>query len=105
MSTASYPLMCFIFLCYGIMGSLVGLQYVHYVEHKVKRIKYSSFRFVITIVLLLGFVWMLANVGGFEKRHWFVDFVPVVIMFASILLSSRYLLKRKGISFFGRENS
>jgi len=87
------------FVCYMFMGILFGFQYVHYMEHKVKKTRFSYFRYVITIILILLLALVIAETNGFEKKTWLLDFFPLSIMILSIYLTVKFLFKKKHINF------
>ena len=84
------------------MGLLLALQYVHYVEHKVRKAKYSFLRFIITMMSILGLAWLLAETGGFNKSHWAIDLLGPTILLSSAILLGRYFLRKKGISLLDK---
>ena len=84
----------FYFLCFFLMGCLVGLQYAHVVERASQKKKASVFRYIFTIALLFVIIWVLAKAGGFEKVHWLIDILPIMIIIGSTIFSARFFLKR-----------
>jgi len=86
------------------MGLLLSLQYVHFVEYKLGRVRYSYIRLVGTLGLIFGFIEILARTGGYEDRHWSVGILFIMTALASIFISSYILLKKKNIRFLGKRH-
>lgn len=88
----------FTWLCWLAIGVLGGQLFVHYIEHKLNKIKYSYLRYVVTMVSIFFLIWVLVKAGGFEKKeHWVLSLLPIVFMIASMLLTVKFLFKKKAI--------
>lgn len=98
MNATSFLQTVLAFICYVTFGVLFGLQYVHYVEHKIKKIRYSYIRYVMTIFLILLLALAIAELGGFEKKHWLLDLLPIILIIMSVYFTVKYLFKKKNLS-------
>ena len=86
--------------CFVIAGVLVGIQFVHYIEHQVGRIKqYSYFRYLITLIGIFVLTAIIYQVDGFKSDLWFSGVINFLAIILSIFLTVKYLFKKKGIRY------
>jgi len=85
------------------MGLLFGLQFVHVMEHELKIVlRYSTFKDILTVLLMIFLGWVLAVTGGFDEKHWVLSLLYLFCMCISAFLTIKILFKKKGISFSGK---
>ena len=89
-------------VCWLSMGILAGQLFVHYVEHQLRKKKYSYVRYFATVFSILFLVWLVAKIGGFEKRYWMLDLFPIAFMVIGIFLSVKIVSKKRGASLPGK---
>ena len=87
------------FICFFVLGFLLGLQYVHYVEHTTKGTKYSYIRYFGTISLIFVVVLIISKVSPDSDKGILGEIVPFLGGILGTILTIMILFKVKGITW------
>jgi undecaprenyl pyrophosphate phosphatase UppP len=85
--------------CYLAIGILLGMQYVHIVEHQVRATRYSYVRYISSLVVILFLAWVVIKTGGLERKDWIYTLLPFFSIGISVVITVKILFKKKGMSF------
>jgi hypothetical protein len=100
MGATSFLLIALHLFCFSAIGILISLQFVYYFEYKLKRIKkYSYPRYFGTIFSIIFLGWVLEATDGLHKQYWAVTFLYFICVIMGVYLTTKFLFKKKGLSF------
>ena len=83
------------YVFFAVMGVLVGIQYVRHVKERINSEKHSYLWPCATLLSLVLLSLFIVKLGGFERNHWALDFLPLVIIVLSLFLTIKIGLKNK----------
>lgn len=97
-------LLVFHLICFSTMGLLVGFQYMYAIERDLKGVNKNSFLiYFVSIFIVLFLVWVLVITGGFEKRNWKIDLLPIAFIIVGFYLPTKILFKKRKLKFLIRK--